>query len=387
MSRTKKQSIPSYCLHKATRQAYVKLNGKRHYLGEYGTLKSKQKYHELVYQWDFNGRTPIVPDNEIYVLDLIDQYYTWACTYYRKPNGELSSQVQRIRNAVIKLKEIFGYSLVSDFTPRHLKIVRQGYIDKGLSRTTINGYISVIKHCFKWGVEEGLVAPEVFGAINVIAGLRKGRSEAKENAPISTISEDIISATTTHTSRQVTSLIWLQLYTGARPGELLDLRPIDIDTSGDIWSFQPARHKTQHHGIQRSILFGKRAQAILTPFLRDRPVHRSLFSPIEAEEQRHLRAKTHRRPNQQATPTISERTLGNVYTIESYRRAIHRACAKAGVTQWSPNQLRHTAATRIRAEYGLEAAQVILGHSKADVTQVYAERDSAKAISVIKIIG
>ncbi len=80
MSRKKKLSIPSYCLHKATGQAYVKLNGKRHYLGEYGTQKSKHKYHELVSQWDFNGRIPIVPDNEIYVLDLIDQYYTWACT-------------------------------------------------------------------------------------------------------------------------------------------------------------------------------------------------------------------------------------------------------------------------------------------------------------------
>ena len=42
---------------------------------------------------------------------------------------------------------------------------------------------------------------------------------------------------------------------------------------------------------------------------------------------------------------------------------------------WAPNRLRHTRATEVRKQFGLEAAQVILGHAKADVTQVYAERD------------
>jgi site-specific recombinase XerC len=54
---------------------------------------------------------------------------------------------------------------------------------------------------------------------------------------------------------------------------------------------------------------------------------------------------------------------------------------------WSPNQLRHSAATEIRSRFGLEAAQVILGHSRADVTQVYAERDLAKAKTVVREVG
>jgi site-specific recombinase XerC len=56
--------------------------------------------------------------------------------------------------------------------------------------------------------------------------------------------------------------------------------------------------------------------------------------------------------------------------------------------QWSPNQIRHAVATSIRAKFGLEAAQkTILGHAKADVTQVYAERDSQKAHDVMREIG
>jgi site-specific recombinase XerC len=54
---------------------------------------------------------------------------------------------------------------------------------------------------------------------------------------------------------------------------------------------------------------------------------------------------------------------------------------------WSPNQLRHSAATEIRRRFGLEAAQVALGHSKADVTQVYAERDMTKAAAVMREVG
>jgi site-specific recombinase XerC len=54
---------------------------------------------------------------------------------------------------------------------------------------------------------------------------------------------------------------------------------------------------------------------------------------------------------------------------------------------WSPNQLRHTAATIIRERFGLEAAQVILGHSELTVTQVYAEMDQKKAIEIALKIG
>jgi integrase len=53
----------------------------------------------------------------------------------------------------------------------------------------------------------------------------------------------------------------------------------------------------------------------------------------------------------------------------------------------SPNRLRHTAATEVRKEFGLEGAQIILGHASADVSQVYAERDIAKGLEIARRIG
>ena len=67
------------------------------------------------------------------------------------------------------------------------------------------------------------------------------------------------------------------------------------------------------------------------------------------------------------------------------QRAEVRAWRKAH--HWHPNQLRHSFATRVRKHHGLEAAQVLLGHSRADVTQVYAERDEALAATVAAKIG
>ncbi|MBQ2849213.1 MAG: site-specific integrase, partial [Thermoguttaceae bacterium] len=44
-----------------------------------------------------------------------------------------------------------------------------------------------------------------------------------------------------------------------------------------------------------------------------------------------------------------------------------------GVPSWSPNQLRHAAATEIREKLGLEVARIVLGHSSTSTTEIYAE--------------
>ena len=90
-----------------------------------------------------------------------------------------------------------------------------------------------------------------------------------------------------------------------------------------------------------------------------------------------------------------QRTPGDCYTKDSYnyaiRRAVHRANKDRGerdkLPYWHPNQLRHSVATAVRQRFGIEAAQVTLGHSKADVTQVYAERDFSLAREVMQKIG
>lgn len=88
--------------------------------------------------------------------------------------------------------------------------------------------------------------------------------------------------------------------------------------------------------------------------------------------------------NRKADPL---RRPGESYNAASLRRAIHRACDKAGVERWAPNQLRHAAATEVRAKFGLEAAQTILGHSTARMSEHYAEKNLAAGAEVARAIG
>jgi integrase len=78
---------------------------------------------------------------------------------------------------------------------------------------------------------------------------------------------------------------------------------------------------------------------------------------------------------------------GACYSRRSYRQAIVRACRRAGVPAWTPRQLRHTAATRIRDRFGVEAAQVVLGHAQLDTTELYAAKSLARAHEVMQALG
>jgi integrase len=118
----------------------------------------------------------------------------------------------------------------------------------------------------------------------------------------------------------------------------------------------------------------------------------TLFSPYHAREERFRLARRNRRSK--VTPSQKNRRKAkpqlipaSEYTPHTYAHAVRVASARAGVPHWHPNQLRHTFATEVRKAEGLEAAQVMLGHSRADVTQVYAERNESLALRIAARIG
>ena len=118
------------------------------------------------------------------------------------------------------------------------------------------------------------------------------------------------------------------------------------------------------------------------------------FSPVDAERKRRAELTAKRKTPLSCGNTVGSnrkpgkrQTFSDKYNRDTYRRAIHRGCDRAGIERWAPNRLRHSAATEIRRKYGLEAAQVLLGHASADVTQVYAERDAQLAIRVAREVG
>ena len=239
-----------------------------------------------------------------------------------------------------------------------------------------------------------LLSASTYHALQAVAGLKRGRCDAKEPEPVRPVPAAYVEAVRPYVSRQVWALIELQMLTAARSGEILAMRAVDLDMSGEVWTYTPPQHKTAHHDHTRVIFLGPAAQRIIAPFLKDRPLNAPLFSPREAAEEHRKELHARRRTplscgNRPGTnrKTSPKREPAEHYTVDSYRRAIARACKRAGVPHWHPHQLRHGRATVIRKKYGLEAARVILGHRSAAVTEVYAELDVARARDVMKEIG
>lgn len=411
---------PKYQHHKASGQAIVTLNGQDIYLGPHDTEESRREYDRVIGQWLASGRQTPAAAAGLYIAELALAYSNHADAYYRRSKGERAA----IASALTVLLSAHAATRAADFGPVALRAVREAMVARGWCRNYVNQEIGRLRQMFKWAVERELVPAQVLLGLQSVVGLKRGRSQAPESDPVTPVADAHVDATVRCLpSRQLRAMVELQRLTGMRPGEVCAMRTRDLDTAASVWTYRPAAHKTDHHGHDRIVYLGPRAQQILAPWLRpDLDAH--LFQPAEAEAQRladrHAARKTpahhgnrpgtHRRRRPRRQP-------GDRYTVDTYRRAIARACeiafampeslrkapSKETAEQrqarraaaaawrkahcWHPHQLRHTAATNLRRDYGLEAAQVILGHKTLTVTQVYAEKNVLAAQRIMGEVG
>jgi len=289
-----------------------------------------------------------------------------------------------------------------------LKAVRQHMIQQDLSRGVINRHIGRIKRVFKWAVAEELIPSSVHHGLQAVAGLRCGRTTARETEPVTPVPSEHVTAVLPFVSPPLAAMIQLQQLTGMRSCELVAMRPCDIDQAGDVWIYEPLDHKNRWRGHRRLIPLGPKAQKIVEPFLQ-RAENVFLFSPREAEawrvQQRSANAgadrktpiypselRRRKRTKRGRRNHKSKRPKRDHYDTNSYRRAIVYGIAKARkseieIPHWHPHQLRHSRGTEVRNAYGIEAAQVVLGHARADVTEVYAEKNLQLAVDIARMAG
>jgi integrase len=351
-----RKQLPKYCRHKASGRAFVRIEGKMYYLGKYGSEASRREYDRIIAEFVARGRQPLYTSDEILVESLIIQFlnYTEREIQYSK------SGKSRLAIAIQPLHELYGKTHVSAFTPTALKTLRQQFIERGCSRTTVNSYIGIIKQMFDWGCEEEIVSAEVAGALRSVKSLRAGRTAAADYDEIQPVDDAVIEKTLPYISQPYQDMVRIQRLISGRPQDIFNMRACDIDRSGEVWKYVPFTHKTKKHGKVREIPIGPKAQQILLRYLDN--------------------------SGKNSTEFVFQRSNAEHYTYR-YRDAIRSACKKAGVPEWTPNQLRHTGGTEVRDKVGLEYAQAVLGHSNAKTTEIYAKVAFDKAAKVAKEIG
>ena len=311
-------------------------------------------------------------------------------SYYLPPSNE----AKEIQNSINPLAQYFPDKKADDFTPLDLKQYREYIIASGkydLCRKMINRRIGIITRMFKWAVSECLISIHTYTALTTVEGLRKGRTTVREGRTVKPAKIEAVKAVMAVTAPVVSDMIQLQLLSGMRPGELVRMRPGDIEKYEAVWIYRPVTHKTAWHGHTRAIPLGPIAQAVLAKYLI-RPPDDYCFKPAESDAQAMQRKHEARKTplncgNRPGTNSKGTKHYNDRFNTNSYRRHITRACQKAGVEPWFPHQLRHTAATDIRREFGLDAARAVLGHKSVVMTDEYAELDMQKAMTVAKAIG
>lgn len=264
---------PNYLHHKPTNQAYCRIpdgsGGRRVvYLGRFNSPESKLEHARILAELAM-GAHPLQPAGsqtrhpDLTMNEVALAFWNHAERYYRRPDGTTTNELVEYRYTLRVLTDSHGGTPAREFGPLALKAVRQRMVDRRWKRSTVNNRVRRIKHLFKWAVENELVPPAVHQALAAVAGLPKGRGYAPEPAPVGPVSDGDVEATLLFVPAVVRAMIRVQRLTGMRPGEVVALRPAEVDASGPVWVYRPRHHKTAHKGRERVVAIGPRAQAVL----------------------------------------------------------------------------------------------------------------------------
>lgn len=438
--------VPTYQFHGPSGQAYTRVlgaAGKRRciYLGKHDSPESHRLFADLQVaaqagrleafleeRGQQRARRRAVPRQVVEsgacsIAELVARFLCWAETYYLR-GGACTTELGNLKSALKPLVRLYGDETVTTFDVLRLKTLRQAIIEQGqqdkpgagFTRTYVNGQVHRIRRVFRWGVEERLVPSAVLHELAALRSLKRGRCEGvREPKPRQPVSPAHFDAILDHVSQPVRGLLTFMWWTGARCCEATQLRGRDLDRSNPVWLFRPEFSKTEHHfedpNAVEPIAIGPKAQAAIAAFAKLDP-DLCWFSPRDAVASLHdLRRSTRatklydghvaryertraERAAQRADPAFVEAYVANhgrkppsppreVYDTRGIDHAIARACKKAGIPRWSVHQLRHAALTRIRTEFGAEAAVAVARHSDATVTRTYTRESKRRLATAI----
>jgi integrase len=391
---------PTYSLHRQSgrgRLIWTDTAGVRHEKmlpGPFASTESLAAKARLELEIATSPTRSAVETTDISLAEVFAAYLAHATRYYADADGNPTKEIDNMKAAIRPARELYAATPAVQFGPKALAAVRQHMVGLGWCRSLVNRQVDRIRRALRWAASEELIPGSTYEALRTLAGLRRGRTEARESEPVRPVPDEVVDATLPHLPHHVRVIVELMTHSGMRPSEACALTLDRLDRGGEVWVYRPEKHKTAHHGKSRVIPFGPRARAVLSAFLADRELSETepVFSPRRAREERYVRLRAARKTRVQPSQASRKKSQpkrqpATVYTARALAHAVLVAAEKAGVPHWHPYQLRHSYATKVRRHHGLKAAGAALGHTRMSATEVYAERDEQLAVAVAAAIG
>jgi integrase len=237
-----RKPTPSYLLHRQSgraRAVWTDQTGTRQQKllpGPFDSPESRTAFARLQLELETAPHLPPVAQRAgVSVNEVLLAFMRWAATHYRTPSGAPTTEIGELKWSIRPVRELYGDTQAAEFGPRALAAVRQHMVGLNWCRSLINRRIDRVKRVFKWAAAEELVPVTSYQALRTLAGLRKGRTEARESEPVKPADPANVAATLPFLTPHLQCMAELQRLTGMRPGEVCQLRLCEVDRSGDVW--------------------------------------------------------------------------------------------------------------------------------------------------------
>jgi integrase len=387
---------------------YAIFNGERRNFGRADTgealAKTRLEFDRVLAQWLRNGRSFPKAADAVTVADVCTGYTAHQNRKHGDGWCKKTGRGGRVFYALETLRGVCGAELAAAFDLPRLEDVRSAMIATGkLCRGEVNARISAIRSAFKWAGRQKLVPRSVWAELADLEAVAEGEFGTHEGKDRKDAPVDAVLATLPHLPPPFDVVVELQLRTGARPSEILNLRRGDIDQSDPaFWVARLAKHKTAAKGKERRLVFDTAAQRALRPFL-DRAADAPLFSPAEGDAEQRRRKRearetplwpSHELRYAREAAEREPRTFRATYESKVLAKAVARAIARANeeratkdlpaVPNWTPYEVRHTVGTEAHVVAGSEATAGQLGHASTKTTARYSHAENEKAKKAAK---
>lgn len=221
--------------------------------------------------------------------------------------------------------------------------------------TLTNAFVRVLKRLYKWGASEDLVPKDPFAKLTIPPCGRRERVLSRED-----LRKLYLAA-----SRPFRRLLFVQLRTLARPGEIRQLTWGQID-----WD---------HRVIVLVKFKGKK-------FRRDKLKARAI--PLDKAVVRMLRNLHRKSVDKSETGRVFIGERGKPLTPNGVRCLMRKARVVAGLDGGDEPvvcyHLRHTGATNaVRLDLNLKLVAEVMGHARTSTTERYTHLDTADVVAAI----
>jgi integrase len=359
--------LPKLLVHKRSGQSYVVDPGpprKQIPMGLAGSDTALANYRRWVARYLLRKapQVSVSPTAPTKVAGLFGAWLDYCRTKYRRPDGSPTSELAACRRAV-ELVEPYTLMGVDEFSRAQLLEIRDHCL-KTMARKSTHIMVDRIVRAFRWGESRDWIDAGHVARLENWERLRptEGRDYRQ---PRETRPRELFKLYRHLAEPWRSALAW-HVFTGQRVETALGVRVQDLNRETIPWEYRPAFHKNAWRGQKLVILVGPRARNTLGPRVEGR--REGLVF--------------------ESSPCGKATGYSGPITHAGYRRALARACKRAGIKPPITGRcVRHAAASYLLARgVPMEIIGAILGHSTGKgfaITANYARihRDAvAKAV-------